>query len=115
TKLLHIIDMGGLTHPIDTIMMFAMRGQYDSFFGSRFTSLATLPILVISPLAEMDNKVDSDIQRDFVSLPYNYPVKVSPEINNPFLTQLSCEKPLPAGPFDAPDSTNTLSIVPKTE
>jgi GR25 family glycosyltransferase involved in LPS biosynthesis/glycosyltransferase involved in cell wall biosynthesis/tetratricopeptide (TPR) repeat protein len=76
-KLLDVIEKFGLTHPIDTIMMHAMRNHYGNFRG-----LATLPILVTTQIADDDNNVDTDVQRNYDSVPFDLKIKVWDKIIN---------------------------------
>jgi GR25 family glycosyltransferase involved in LPS biosynthesis len=62
-KMLGLINQMGLKYPVDTLMLYAMRGHLG-----RFNVLCTLPRLVFSEVADVKNGIDSDIQRDFLCI-----------------------------------------------
>jgi GR25 family glycosyltransferase involved in LPS biosynthesis len=82
-KLLAAIEKHGLSDPIDRLMTLAMRQNFGDF-----KAYGTVPRLVSTQIAHDNNDVDSDVQRDFESLPYNLRIFVSPNVSHSVVRSL---------------------------
>jgi len=65
--ILEIVRKHGVNYPIDTMVLYMMVHRY----GKNFRAICTVPRLVFTQVATKNNKVDSDIQRDFQRLCYD--------------------------------------------
>lgn len=101
--LLNIVESQGLRYPIDTVMLYAFRHCYGNF-----NAFCCVPRLGTSPLADTNNEVDSDIQREKDQIPYNLNIKVSDTITNERIRSLP--KAINRGLSQDCDTDNKYSV-----
>jgi len=85
--LLNIIENEGLCQPLDTLMMYAFQGRFNTLSNRPFKACGVAPRLGKAPDPNID-KADTDIHNDGETVPFTYKIVIDDRIDNDALIKI---------------------------